>query len=83
MLKSVKVRDYMTTDLVTFSPEMDLFRAIDRLLAHRISGAPVLDADGHLVGLLSEGDCLKGIVYRENCIYYELSKSSLSKLLLR
>ena len=38
MLKSVKVRDYMTTDLVTFSPEMDLFRAIDRLLAHRISG---------------------------------------------
>ncbi|HBL87508.1 MAG TPA: CBS domain-containing protein, partial [Alcanivorax sp.] len=26
MLKSVKVRDYMTTDLVTFTPGMDLFR---------------------------------------------------------
>lgn len=62
MLKSVKVRDYMTTDLVTFTPDMDLFRAIDKLLMHRISGAPVLDENGYLIGLLSEGDCLKGIL---------------------
>lgn len=62
MLKSVKVRDYMTTDLVTFTPGMDLFRAIDKLLMHRISGAPVLDENGYLIGLLSEGDCLKGIL---------------------
>ncbi|MEH6493124.1 CBS domain-containing protein [Halopseudomonas sp.] len=62
MLKSVKVRDYMTSDLVTFTADMDLFRAIDRLLAHRISGAPVLDEHGNLIGLLSEGDCLKGIL---------------------
>ncbi|AQZ95153.1 CBS domain-containing protein [Halopseudomonas phragmitis] len=62
MLKSVKVRDYMTTDLVTFSPETDLFRAIDTLIEHRISGAPVVDGEGHLLGLLSESDCLKGIL---------------------
>jgi len=62
MLKSVKVRDYMTSDLVTFTADMDLFRAIDRLLIHQISGAPVLDERGNLIGLLSEGDCLKGIL---------------------
>ncbi|HDY98497.1 MAG TPA: CBS domain-containing protein [Pseudomonas sabulinigri] len=62
MLKSVKVRDYMTSDLVTFTADMDLFRAIDRLLTHQISGAPVLDEHGNLIGLLSEGDCLKGIL---------------------
>lgn len=62
MLKSVKVRDYMTSDLVTLTSDMDLFRAIDRLLIHQISGAPVLDEHGHLIGLLSEGDCLKGIL---------------------
>lgn len=62
MLKSVKVRDYMTSDLVTLTADMDLFRAIDRLLIHQISGAPVLDEQGHLIGLLSEGDCLKGIL---------------------
>ena len=41
MLKSIKVRDYMTRNLVTFRPEMNLFTAINRLLEHRISGAPV------------------------------------------
>ncbi|MEH6566188.1 MAG: CBS domain-containing protein [Halopseudomonas sp.] len=62
MLKSVKVRDYMTSDLITLTADMDLFRAIDHLLTHKISGAPVLDEHGHLIGLLSEGDCLKGIL---------------------
>ncbi|PKM31648.1 MAG: CBS domain-containing protein [Gammaproteobacteria bacterium HGW-Gammaproteobacteria-11] len=62
MLKSVKVRDYMTRDLITFSPDMSLFKAIDVLLGNSISGAPVVDADGHLLGLLSESDCLRGIL---------------------
>ena len=41
MLKSIKVRDYMTRNLVTFRPDMNLFTAINRMLEHRISGAPV------------------------------------------
>ena len=62
MLKSVKVRDYMTRDLVTFSEHTDLFKAIDILLTNRISGAPVIDASGRLIGLLSESDCLRSIL---------------------
>ncbi|MDM8350381.1 CBS domain-containing protein [Pseudomonas sp. sp1636] len=68
MLKSIKVRDYMTRHLVTFRSETDLFTAINRLLEHRISGAPVIDSQGHLIGLLSEGDCLRGIL---SGAYYE------------
>ncbi|HBX55853.1 CBS domain-containing protein [Pseudomonas sp. UBA2684] len=68
MLKSIKVRDYMTRHLVTFRADTDLFTAINRLLEHRISGAPVVDAQGHLIGLLSEGDCLRGIL---SGAYYE------------
>ncbi|MDF2073877.1 CBS domain-containing protein [Pseudomonas mendocina] len=68
MLKSIKVRDYMTRHLVTFRSDMDLFTAINRLLEHRISGAPVVDSQGHLIGLLSEGDCLRGIL---SGAYYE------------
>ncbi|AEB59668.1 CBS domain-containing protein [Ectopseudomonas mendocina] len=68
MLKSIKVRDYMTRHLVTFRSDTDLFTAINRLLEHRISGAPVVDSQGHLVGLLSEGDCLRGIL---SGAYYE------------
>jgi len=62
MLKSIKVGDYMTRHLVTFRSDMDLFTAFNRLLEHNISGAPVVDSQGHLIGLLSEGDCLRGIL---------------------
>ncbi|CAD5375742.1 CBS domain-containing protein [Pseudomonas sp. OF001] len=62
MLKSIKVRDYMTRHPVTFRPDMDLFTAINRLLEHGLAGAPVLDAEGQLVGILSEADCLRAIL---------------------
>ena len=62
MLKSIKVRDYMTRHLVTFRPEMDLFTAINRLLEHGIASAPVIDSEGYLIGMLSESDCLRAIL---------------------
>lgn len=68
MLRSVKVRDYMNGDVITLTPDTHLFKAIDLLLTHRISGAPVVDAQGYLVGILSEGDCLRGIL---NESYFE------------
>ncbi|MDP6707471.1 MAG: CBS domain-containing protein [Alphaproteobacteria bacterium] len=49
----------MAKELVTFSPDMDLHQAIKMLLAKRISGAPVVDDQGGLVGILSKKDCLK------------------------
>jgi CBS domain-containing protein len=54
-----KVRDYMSRELVVFTPEMDLHRAIKLLLQHYISGAPVLDDQGRLVGILTKRDCLE------------------------
>jgi len=47
-------RDFMTKRLVTLPPEMDVMRAVQLLLKNRISGAPVVDADGLLVGVFSE-----------------------------
>jgi CBS domain-containing protein len=51
--------DIMTRKLVTFSPETDIYEAIHILLKKGISGAPVVDGDGNLMGMLSEYDCLK------------------------
>ncbi|SFG05554.1 CBS domain-containing protein [Neptunomonas qingdaonensis] len=62
MLKSVKVQDYMATGLVTFHPETDLFAAINSFLRYKISGAPVTNEQGELVGIISEVDCLKAIL---------------------
>jgi CBS domain-containing protein len=51
---SIRIRDFMVTKLVTLSPDMDVVEAIGILLKHRISGAPVLEPSGKLLGVLSE-----------------------------
>jgi len=56
-LKSCRVRDYMAGHLVTFKPDMDVMDAIQELVKHRIAGAPVVNEQGELVGMLSELDC--------------------------
>ncbi len=56
------VSDYMARELITLSPDMEINHAMNLLLDHRISGAPVLDANGDLVGVLSKKDCLKAAI---------------------
>jgi CBS domain-containing protein len=54
----MRAMDVMTTDVITVKPERTV-QSLATLLAERgISGAPVVDEDGHLVGLVSEGDLL-------------------------
>jgi CBS domain-containing protein len=57
--QEARVRDYMSTRLVTLDPQMDVLAAMRRLLDRQISGAPVVDAHGNLVGILTQRDCLE------------------------
>ncbi|MCC5938688.1 MAG: CBS domain-containing protein [Lunatimonas sp.] len=59
--QKILVRDYMTINVITFHPEDTIDHVIDVLTRKKISGGPVLDSLGHLVGMISEGDCLKAI----------------------
>lgn len=54
-------RAIMTRKLVTLQPEMPVLDAASLLLKKGISGAPVVDEQGHLMGLLSEFDCLRSV----------------------
>ncbi len=54
-------REIMTRKLVTLRPEMAAVEAAELLLKHGVSGAPVVDRSGHLLGLLSEFDCLHAV----------------------
>lgn len=49
----------MTTWFATLRPDMEIYEAIDVLENKRAAGAPVLDADGNLLGILTEKDCLR------------------------
>lgn len=55
----IRVSDYMTRSLVTFRPEQSILEVMEVLLKKRISGGPVVDGNNKLVGIISEGDCLK------------------------
>lgn len=58
-MKVPSVKDCMTTKLVTLSLGIDMEDAIRKLLKHQISGAPAVDQDRRLLGVLSEKDCLR------------------------
>ena len=57
----IRVKDYMTTKLITFRPEQSVEEVIQSLIKNRISGAPVVNDKNELVGMISEGDCIKQI----------------------
>lgn len=59
---SISVKDYMSTNLITFHPDQSVMEVVDTLLKNRISGAPVINDMKELVGVISEGDCLKEVV---------------------
>lgn len=58
-MKAVRVRDHMTKHLVLLDPDMEISRAVHRLIHNDISGAPVVDREGRLVGILTERDCIR------------------------
>ncbi|MDT8346778.1 MAG: CBS domain-containing protein [Flavobacteriaceae bacterium] len=58
---NIHVSDFMRTDLITFNPDDSIYEAINKLIKHKISGGPVVDAENNLVGMVSEGDCVKHI----------------------
>lgn len=49
----------MIRSVVSLSPEMTLEQAAERLAENGISGAPVMDGEGRLLGVLSESDLLR------------------------
>ncbi|QDU82832.1 Inosine-5'-monophosphate dehydrogenase [Polystyrenella longa] len=62
MKSDLTARDIMVTKLVTLRPGMDIFEAIDLLLKHRISGAPVVDHQKNYLGIFSERCCMSILV---------------------
>ncbi|MEP7172244.1 MAG: CBS domain-containing protein [Aestuariivirga sp.] len=55
----MRARDIMTTSVVTVSPETDITEAVKLMLDRQISGVPVIDNSGRLIGILTEGDLMR------------------------
>ena len=81
-LDSVRVKDYMSTKLITFTPDTEVMRAVNTLVKHGIAGAPVLDKNGNLVGMFSERDCLSValVASQDTCIAGPVSQFMSTKV---
>lgn len=61
-MREMLVREVMTKPAVTVGPQTPLKEAVRRLDEHQITAMPVVDGEGHLVGVISEADVLRDSV---------------------
>ncbi len=54
-----KIGEFMDAVVPTLGPDTQIMKAVDFLLRHRVTGAPVVDSDGKLMGIITETDLLK------------------------
>lgn len=55
----MRAEEVMTRRVVSISPDASIWEAACLMLENNISGVPVVDGDGNLVGIVTEGDCLR------------------------
>jgi len=58
---TVLVKDIMTTNLVLFTVEQSIHEVMNAFIKNKISGGPVVDDRGSLIGVISEADCMKEV----------------------
>ncbi len=61
-IQQILVKDHMSTSLATFSPDDSIDQVLEVLTKRKISGGPVLDESGAIVGIISQTDCLAEII---------------------
>ncbi len=62
MLAKITVADYMSKRLVTLTKDTDVVDAVNKLLDHKITSAPVVDQVGRLLGMFSEKDVMNFVL---------------------
>lgn len=61
-MSQIRVRDLMTTQVITVKPTDTLRRAVLKMAVDNVSGAPVVDNRNHVLGMLSQTDILRLIL---------------------
>lgn len=62
LLTKLKVKELMTAEVVTVTPQSTLEDAASLMLEHKIGGLPVVDDEQHVIGVITETDIFKAFV---------------------
>ena len=63
LVSKIKIADVMTRDVISLHPDWTVEEAADVMLANKISGAPVVEDDGTLCGILTKTDLFRATLY--------------------
>ena len=63
LLAELQVKEIMSRDLITVSQDDTVEEAAQLMLEHTISGLPVVDAGGSLVGIITQSDILRALLH--------------------
>ena len=69
MTSKISVADFMTTKLITVTPDTDISQAVKLLLDNKVTSLPVLDEHNKLQGVFSELDGMKMVI---ECTYNQM-----------
>ncbi len=69
--KETEVREIMTADVVTVTPDMDLDECMELITDRRLRHLPVIE-EGRVVGIISIGDIVKGIIDHKEYVIGQL-----------
>jgi len=62
LLTKIKIKDIMTSDVITVPPDFSVEETAQVLQKNRISGVPVVDAEGRLVGVITQSDLFRVLI---------------------
>lgn len=62
MLTTIAVTDYIQLSTLSVKPDTPLSDAVNILLAKKLSGVPVVDDHGSVIGFVSEQDCMRSML---------------------
>lgn len=76
----ITVAEFMTRPVFALAPEQPVLAALEALIGRGISGAPVVDADNRLLGVLSEYDCLRVMA---GAVFHSIPEGQVSQYMSR
>lgn len=62
LLSKLRVSEFMSRKLITLAPDTPVVEAARLMLKHKVSGLPVVNANGNLVGIITESDLFRVMV---------------------
>ncbi|OZU90199.1 CBS domain-containing protein [Virgibacillus indicus] len=65
----MKIKDFMIKDVISVSKDTTLKELLEKLVANKVGGAPVLGEDSQLLGMISDGDVIRYLQPKGRTVY--------------